>query len=382
AWFRDPTTAIIASEGKVQGLIDGQTSQPGPLAAKLAPIADRELALVLDVRPLHALLSHMAHQTPMAAMAGGLVKQVETLTLAADLNGANLLQLQLHAINDSSAQGLQGMLGGLLQQGQMAFAQQMQNNADRMEESEKALVPIAEQLVNGSSVTAEGAVCSVTIPRPDGLEQLPSLLRPLIAKSRTAAQSSMQLNNLKMIGIAFHNYMDVYRTFPAAGGPGVDGAPGKGLSWRVHLLPFVEEAPLYEQFNLDEPWDSEHNQQLIGMMPEIFGSDPEGKTSIHVFTGEGAPFQEEQGIRFRDVRDGTSNTILLVEAGPSTAEIWTKPGGLPFNADDPLSVLGDIGDAFSVLMMDASSRRLPADIDPETLKRLIQPNDGEPVQIP
>ena len=381
-WFHDETHAIIASEEKVKGLIDGETSQPGPLADMLAPIADKELALVLDVRPLHGLIGQLAQENPVAAMAGGLAKQVNTLTLAADLQGESLLELDLHTINEGSAGGLQGMLGGFLQQGQTAFAQQMQAEADSIPEPLKQVQPLLEQVVNGTTITAEAAVCRIRVPRPEGLEKLPAVIGPAIGKARDAAKNAEALNNLKMIAIAFHNHHDVYRSFPALDGPGVDDAPGAGLSWRVHLLPFIEEAPLYEAFNLDEPWDSDHNRELITAMPDIFGSDPAGKTSIHVFTGEGAPFQEGTGVRMRDIRDGTSNTILMVEAGPSTAQVWTKPGGLELNADDPIAALGDIGDEFPVSFMDGFVRKLPADIDPKTLKLLIQHNDGTPVQIP
>lgn len=382
AWFPDTTTAILAAEMKVQQLIDGQTGEPGPLGQLLAPLVEREIALVLDVRPLHELIGQVAQGNPAAAMAGGLVKQVNTLTLAADLQGSNLLQLQLHALDENSAAGLQGMLSGLLQQGQAAFAQQMQQNADQIPEHDKALVPLMEKLVNGGTVTAEGAVCSVTITRPENLEQLPEIIRPSLQHAMQAAAAARELNSLKQIAIAFHNYHDVFGKFPARSGGSSPEAPGAGLSWRVHLLPYVDEFQLYQEFNLDEPWDSEHNQALIARMPAIYGDDSEGKSRLHVIGGEGAPFQGTSGLPISEITDGTSNTILVVEAGPSTADVWTKPGALELNAADPLAVLGDVGESFNVAFMDGSCRKLPRSIDAETLKYLIQHADGHPVNIP
>lgn len=380
-WFQDPQTAIISSEPRVQALIDGQWREPGPLAKLLEPLATRELAVALDVTQLHAFVSMMAQQNPVAAMAGGLVKQVNSLTLAADLQGANLLQLQLHTLNEGSAGGLQGMLGGFLQQGQQAFAAQTQAGADSIPPEAKDLLPLIEKLVNGASVTAEGSVCSITVPRPDGIEQLPTLIKPALQKVQTAAAEARELNGLKQIALAFHNYHDIYGAFPAHGGSGSAGRPGQGLSWRVHLLPFLEEAALYNEFNLDEPWDSEHNRALISRMPKIYGENPEGKTSLHVFVGPGGGFEGDEGLRLFDVTDGTSLTILAVQAGPSTADVWTKPGGLTLDAASPLGALGDVGATFPVVLMDGSARKLSSTMDAETFKNLVNPKDGNPVRL-
>src|SRR4051794_27214810 len=80
---------------------------------------------------------------------------------------------------------------------------------------------------------------------------------PVFAKDspRVAAARQASVNNLKQIGLAFHNSHDTMGYFPG----GVYDASGKkvGLSWRVAILPFIEQGPLYMQFKLDEPWDSE-----------------------------------------------------------------------------------------------------------------------------
>ncbi len=378
-WFRDATTAVIVPESKIEAAMAG-TQQPGPLAATVQPLTEHDFALVLDVRPLHEFVSQMAQENPAMAVAGGLVKQVNTLTLAVDLRGEKLLQVQLHAINEGSAGGLQQILGTFLEQGQAEFARKTE--AVEFEQGLKELLPLVREMVDGTTMTAEGAVCSLTVPRPSGLEKLPALIRPALEEAQRRAAAHKEMNNLKQIGLAFHIYHDVYGAFPWHGGPGTADAPGKGLSWRVHLLPFLEEAELYNEFHLDEPWDSEHNKTLILRMPKIYGDHPEGKTSLHVFVGEGTPFGQEQGVRIASLTDGTSNTIMVVEAGPDTADIWTKPGGLPFNPDDPLAALGNIGEEFLVLLMDGSTHRLLKTIDAATLRNLIQHQDGNPVQIP
>jgi hypothetical protein len=189
------------------------------------------------------------------------------------------------------------------------------------------------------------------------------------------------MNSLKQIGLAFHNYHDVFGAFCGVDRPAPDRPVG--LSWRVYLLPFLDQAPLYNQFKFDEPWDSDHNKKLIDKMPELFkspGVDDPTKTSFHVFTGPGALFADERCPRLQDITDGTSNTFLAVLAGPDTAEVWTKPGGLDFEPENPMKALGKIvGETFLALFADGSVRQISTELDAGTLLHYIQCNDGNPV---
>ncbi len=191
-------------------------------------------------------------------------------------------------------------------------------------------------------------------------------------------------NSLKQIGLAFHNYHDVFQRFPRADGDGT--GQHTGLSWRVHLLPFLDQAPLYNQFHFDEAWDSEHNKTLIAQMPALFKSPDvtdEGKTAFHVFTGENTLFHGEEGLSIRNVTDGTSNTILAVQAGSDTAEIWTKPGGLEVDFSAPKKALGDLkkDERILVLVADGSVRPMLTNIDDTQLANLINPADGNVVDF-
>jgi hypothetical protein len=203
-----------------------------------------------------------------------------------------------------------------------------------------------------------------------------ALLLPAVQQAREAARRTQSKNNMKQIGLAMHNYHDTYLNFPER--VVLDKQDKPGLSWRVKLLPFLDQGELYSKFHLDEPWDSDHNKQLIERMPAVYSSpnDPDlmtqGKTRYLVPVGDGTLFDGEKGPRIRDITDGTSNTIMAVEAHHDSAVIWTKPDDLDIDFDEPLLGLQHSRNGgFHVLLADGSVRFVSDNIDPETLKKLF-----------
>ncbi|GDY10355.1 hypothetical protein LBMAG52_38430 [Planctomycetia bacterium] len=211
-----------------------------------------------------------------------------------------------------------------------------------------------------------------------------ALLLPAVQQARTAARRSQDKNNLKQIGLAFHSFHDVYRHFPAAAS--VDAEGKKLLSWRVHVLPFVDQNPLYQQFHLDEPWDSDHNKKLIEKIPQVYVSPnhedlaKQGKTVYLVPTGKGAAFEGDAGRDIREFTDGTSNTIVAVEAHADAAVIWTKPDDLVLDFKNLLKGLKSARvDGFHALFADGSVRFISDAIDVNTLKALFTRAGKEPI---
>ncbi|MCI0456272.1 MAG: DUF1559 domain-containing protein [Gemmataceae bacterium] len=187
-------------------------------------------------------------------------------------------------------------------------------------------------------------------------------------------------NNLKQIGLALHNYEAAHGHFPPGAIYSKDGKPL--LSWRVAILPFIGQETLYRQFKLDEPWDSPHNMKLLDKMPPVF--DPPGKSEGHrthyrVFTGPGTIFDGPKGARVGDITDGTTNTIMAVEAKEGVP--WTKPDELPYDPKKPLPALGGLSrDGFHVLLADASVRLLSPRVPEEILRALITSSGAEKIK--
>jgi RNA polymerase sigma factor (sigma-70 family) len=155
----------------------------------------------------------------------------------------------------------------------------------------------------------------------------------------TPEQRQASVTNLKSLALAMLNYHDDHGHFP----PAAVFSKEALLSWRVLILPYLEKKDLYKDFRLDEPWDSAHNKKLLARMPKVFAT-PNGagkatqETFYQVFTGKGAIFEGQKGVPVTDIRDGTSNTILIIEGGAAVP--WTKPADLPFDAKKPLPRVG------------------------------------------
>jgi RNA polymerase sigma factor (sigma-70 family) len=204
-----------------------------------------------------------------------------------------------------------------------------------------------------------------------------------VKKIREAAARAVSQNNLKQMALAMHNYVDVYKHFPT---PAIYSEEGRPLlSWRVAILPYIEQQDLYKQFKVDEPWDSPHNKKLLDRMPAIYASPVPGKakkgyTFYQVFRGKGTMFPGPKGVGVSDVTDGLSNTVLIVEGGEAVP--WTKPADLPYKKGQPLPKLGGIfGGGFGMALADGSARFVRPNFDPEVLEAMITRSGGETVDV-
>ncbi len=188
-------------------------------------------------------------------------------------------------------------------------------------------------------------------------------LAKLIKDFQPAARS-LSMNNLKQIGLALHNYHDVHGRFPA----NILDKDGKPLlSWRVAILPYIEQQDLYKQFKLDEPWDSEHNKKLVAMMPRTYRSpkqspDLKDRTTYLAPLGKGLMWDDPKGLPIGQILDGTSNTIAVVEADDERAIVWSKPDDIVIDMKEPAKgLLGHYGEGFVALIADGSVRLIVKD---------------------
>jgi RNA polymerase sigma factor (sigma-70 family) len=185
---------------------------------------------------------------------------------------------------------------------------------------------------------------------------------------------------------------------PAAGaGSGGATSPGPGgadvrtpavgrplLSWRVEILPFLGEQELYKLFKRDEPWDSEHNKKLLARMPAVYappGAKDGDRTYYQAIVGAEAAWEPRQAMRFpASIPDGTSNTLLVVEA--ATPVPWTKPEDLAYVPDQALPKFGGLfGGDFHALFADGAVHFISAKADETNLRAAITRAGGEVIDL-
>jgi len=210
-----------------------------------------------------------------------------------------------------------------------------------------------------------------------------------VRQAREAARASQCVGNFKQIALALANYHSAFDCFPPAY---VADATGKPMhSWRVLILPFLEQSVLYNAYDFAEPWDGPNNRLLIDRIPSPYNCPSRGAgrglTSYVAIVGPDTAFPHASIRKSTDIRDGTSRTILGGEVS-NIGIVWTEPRDLDvatmsWAIDDParpgLSSFHDRGPA--VAFVDGYIRRLGTFRPPGTLKALTTIDGGEPVDL-
>jgi len=194
-------------------------------------------------------------------------------------------------------------------------------------------------------------------------------------------------NRLRRIMIAMRGHHSQFRTFPPPATASYDSMGKPLLSWRVHLLHLLDQGPLYKLFHLDEPWDSKHNRPLLDKMPDVYRSRGISRAGNHTgfvlfLDPQMYHIHNKRGPDIRQIRDGSSNTLFVLEVGPELAVPWTRPDDIPFDSAQPLAALGDLPkDGLWGGFADGAVRRIKPDIKPEVFRGLLTPSGGEVIQM-
>ncbi|WP_158265378.1 DUF1559 domain-containing protein [Blastopirellula marina] len=396
----DKTYILAMPEALKSMLAQKETPQASPLA-KLVQ-TDRQPAeaqAFLVMEPIRELAQFLVADPKLQGFPGlkELPGQLEHIQIIGDLDmEKGGLTVKLTAKNPGQAEEVKKTVSQLLdlavqiaiQVGQPPKTNEAEENAFRqyVERVSKTLRAALEPEASGNQVTMTTVGKSGTSPQVM-IASGTAVLMPLIATARQQAFRSGSVNNLKHIMLAMHNYHDTFGKLPA-NSYDENGKPL--LSWRVHILPFVEQAALYQQFHLDEPWDSEHNRKLVAMMPVQYLSPStkgelaaQGKTRYQMPLGEGLPGSVKKRLRFQDLTDGLSNIIAVAEVPASDAVIWTRPDDFHVNMDSPLeSFLPGDTKGFNSARYDGSVQyMLKKELADNILKALLTHQGGEAVNF-
>ena len=238
-------------------------------------------------------------------------------------------------------------------------------------------VPFVASLGLTPSVDRDDEGVSVKINRPKNW--LASLKQSRTVRAQAAFKK--RIDHLESIAFGFSEFTGPYARYPSYNKTDQEEENKRnGHSWRVYLLPFVGELDLQLEYRFEESWDSPHNKALIARMPDCFksrGVTKPGYTSIHVFRGTGAPFENTGKNVERGSLQNRQSTISVVEAGPDTATPWTKPDALVYDRTNPKGALGNINWPLRCVMFDGTVVEIPKSVSDTVLRALIEHADGK-----
>ncbi|QVL30010.1 DUF1559 domain-containing protein [Telmatocola sphagniphila] len=399
--FLDNRTVLVGAAGTLQMLAQRKAGK-GALAeiiGKSETLPDFFFAIDASIIPADAKQGIPPDFQPIAAL--------KTLQISGDSKTNNMI-IQMNFASEAATKSAHEALLKAISAGRSELAKAKQEMMNQMSQQaanqpaglEGMATAVGGLLASGGfnqidaflanpGLVVKGEQITKTIEMPDmmgingaTMPVLVGLLLPAVQKVRAAAGQAQGTNNVKQMILAFHNFESAYGFFPND----ICDKNGKPLlSWRVAILPYIEQANLYNQFKLDEPWDSEHNKPLSEIVVKIFcnPNDPDvgPKTHYQVFTGKDTCFVPGKKLNITNITDGTSNTGIVFEA--KEAVVWTKPGDIAYSPkmDVASKLLFRNGQSTTVGMADGSVRMIDKNLSARTWHLLINPADGEVLNL-
>jgi hypothetical protein len=381
SWSRPP------GKGGLQRLWDRPTAKDAPLGEALRLAAGKHEFVAGVTAPV--LLEYLSSRPPEAVRAEPLppealpykpLLQARWATLVGDLGDELKVDVRLAFADKDVARdaevSLRTALYVLRELLQPAFAEL--GGPDQQPDQLEALLGKLVTALKTAAVANDGTVVSATAHMGVEAATLGALAQALTEGARRRRVEA----NLRQIALATINSADFNKGRMPTNI--FDKARKPLLSWRVALLPYVEEDALYRQFKLDEPWDSEHNKKLVAKMPRAFAGlnarlNEQGKTVLLAPTGtETAWPGGPDAMRFpASFPDGLSNTIFFVLADDAHAVEWTRPEDLKIDPQKPHAGLGQLAGRYLVAMGDGSAHAVKPTVSKETLWAAFTRAGGE-----
>ncbi len=209
------------------------------------------------------------------------------------------------------------------------------------------------------------------------------LFLPSVHRGREPGRRMQCKNNLKQIGLALHNYHDAYGAFPPAYTVDTEGQPLH--SWRTLILPYMDQKPLYDKIDLSKPWDEPANAEAFrASLPSLIcpsSASPPGQTTYLAVVTPQSCLRPEKSSSIREITDGPSNTILVIEVDAAHAVPWMAPTdadeALLLNFRPKLKTSHTGG--FHVLLGDGTGRFFSENVPNDIRRALITMAGGETV---
>ncbi len=329
-----------------------------------------EIMMRFGASPLAAVLMT---QTP-------LWEETSHLAISLSLGDLPKLHLSAHALSSDQQKAITQAARVV----PVALANLLRASSDRRGPVSADTIGAIINALNGATITEPSNTetrisVSLKESEPHLFHTLNAYFDPVEIKRRAFKAASV--SNLRQIGMAImffeqeHGYLPSVKTkLPGAMHP---------VSWRVAILKYLDES-LYEQYRLDQPWDSDHNKALIEKMPDFYRhpGQEEGMTETCYITLAGEETATGDGTAtvkmLEDITDGPHQTIMITEG--LTRIPWTKPEDVLFGSETMLPEQHPDPDGWNVIFVDGSAHFIPSETPTDVLKALITRNGGERIE--
>ena len=378
--FPDERTVVLSSEATLMKMLTVGTVESALVKQLGSTGKEFDLLCVVDAASLRedkglvALLDGL----PIADFVdvSPVMSRLQSISVSVDVREEPLIDLTVVATDEDAATEVKT----LLEAGIAAAEEGLDRAVSQATEvaPKQAFFDLLTAITTSASVQQDGRVLRAEVPTPATVANLANSLRPAVEMAKESLGQEYRESQLKEIAFAIDGYRLEHERYPAAAVYDADG--NALLSWRVRILEYLDEG-LYNEFHLDEAWDSPHNLTLIDRMPAVYG-DYGSETRVRAFTGENTPFPDGKALTVADIVDGRTKTIFCIRVGSGKSVPWTKPDQLVLDLNDLATSFGDVSSGgFEAIFFDYSIRRIPKSIDPDHLRRLVDPGDGEPAKL-
>ncbi len=390
--FPDERTGLWANSPELLLAMWNAHDVKSPLTKQLLTLdANHDVVAAGVLVPLRAGAEALVKLRPLPApfqAVNDLPKQLRSASGWIDLTGETLAEIRLTTYDDETAAALKEtadeyltLLKGLWVLSGPKVLTVIKRDCGP--EFAEAVAPAMKQFFESQSLSREGRVVTAKWRRPVGLDSAFDEMPIAIERIDETIRFNRRANALSSISKAFALHQAMHEgAYPLSSIRSKDGKPL--LSWRVAMLPNLDEQALYDKFRLDEPWDSPHNKPLIDEMPRVFTPvdlDRKGRTRFLAIVGADTVFPPDATKGVARTSDGDSNTIIAVEVGPDKAVIWTKPDDYEFDPQSPRAGLGNVSERGIVAMFgDKRISIIRANVEERVLAALFTRNGREVIR--
>ncbi len=359
----------------------------GPMTTVLKLAAEKHyLFLGVDVAAVAKTIRADKLPPPLQPFKPLLKARLATLTV--DLDEQLRADLKASFANETDATAGAAAVDDALDMARTGLAQ-MIAGLNQLTDAPKttAILKDVQTALRAAKAEQKGSTVEVTAAMKLDPEATSAAMTEAVKMIQAAAPRTRMSNDLKQLALAVHSYHDVNGAFPQ---PAIYDKNGKPLlSWRVMLLPYLDQQQLYNEFHLDEPWDSENNKKLLDKMPTVFAPPTSEAFKKHeavyqALVGKGTPFEGKDSkvtLSIITSTNGTSNTIMFVEAAKVVP--WTKPEDISLDDGKLLPKLGGMNKGgFLASFCDGSVHFLPLTVSEKVLRQAATYTNTEPFTLP